>query len=135
MSESTEQAAKMDPASLYREDVFTDRRIGAIKRLTPVTPEGEPDDSRDIIYSGETQIMLGDQPLPINFELEAASLGEAAEKFADAAQKSAEETLQRLQEMRRDMASSIVVPGQEGMGGAGGAGGMGGPGGGKIRMP
>jgi len=27
---------KVDPASLYLEEVFTDRRIGTIRRLTPV---------------------------------------------------------------------------------------------------
>ena len=33
---------QLDPTSLYREDVFTDRRAGSIRRLTPVTVDGAP---------------------------------------------------------------------------------------------
>ncbi len=117
MSESGNQAPNMDKNALYCEEMFTDRKIGAIKRMTPVTADGEPDSARPVIYTGETQIMLGDNPLPIHFEIEADSLGEAADKFSGEAQKAAEETIQRIQEMRRDQASSIVVPGQEGGGG------------------
>ncbi len=31
---------KLDPASLYQEDVFTDRRAGTIRRLKPITADG-----------------------------------------------------------------------------------------------
>ena len=44
--------------------------------------------------------------------------------------------MRRLQEMRREAASSLIVPGAggaEGMGGLGPGGGM--PGGGKIKLP
>lgn len=134
MQDAENQPTQMNPNAMYREEVFTDRRIGVIKRLTPVTASGEIDTSRDIIYSGETQIMLGNNPLPISFELEAQNLGEAAEKFSDAAQEAAQDTVKRLEEMRRDMASQIVVPGQGGgVPGGGGMGGMGG--GGKIQIP
>ena len=45
-----------------------------------------------------------------------------------------EQTMKELEEMRRNAASSIVVPGDVGgMGGMGGPGGM--MGGGKIQMP
>ena len=30
----------MDPAGLYREEVFSDRKAGAVRVLTPVTSEG-----------------------------------------------------------------------------------------------
>ncbi len=33
---------KLDPASLYQEDVFTDRRAGTIRRLKPITADGSP---------------------------------------------------------------------------------------------
>ena len=134
MQDAENQQTQMNPNAMYREEVFTDRRIGVIKRLTPVTASGEIDTSRDILYSGETQIMLGNNPLPISFELEVQNLGEAAEKFSAAAQEAAQDTVKRLEEMRRDMASQIVVPGQGGgVPGGGGMGGMGG--GGKIQIP
>lgn len=123
----------MEVSELYREEVFTDRKVGTIRVLTPVTAEGETDTSRTVSYSGQTQIMTPAGALPINFEIEAQSIGEAASKFGDAAQEGIQQTLKELEEMRREAASSIVVPGAGGMGGMGGPGGM--PGGGKIQMP
>jgi hypothetical protein len=75
--------------------------------------------------------MTGAGPLPISFEIEAATLAEAVDKFGDAAKEAIERTVRELQELRRQQASSIVVP-QGGMGGLG-PGGLGG--GGKIQMP
>jgi hypothetical protein len=103
---------KMDAAELYREEIFTDRKVGSIRTLVPVKSDGSPDSARAIIYAGETQIMTNAGPLPINFEIDAASLGEAAQKFADAAKEAIERTVRELQELRRQAASSIVVPGQ-----------------------
>lgn len=123
--------AKMDATALYREDVYTDRKVGTIRALTPVKSDGSPDASRNTVYAGEAQIMTNAGPLPINFEIEAASLEEAAGKFAGAAKEAVERTVKELQELRRQAASSIVVP-QGGMGGIG-PGGL--PGGGKIQMP
>ena len=122
---------KIDPAALYREDVFTDRKIGVIRRLTPVKSDGSDDTSRATLYAGETQILTSVGPLPVNFEIEASSLGDAATGYADAAKAAVERTVKDLQELRRQAASSIVVP-QGGMGGLPG-GGM--PGGGKIQIP
>lgn len=117
--------AKMNPAELYREETFTDQKIGTIRRLTPVTPEGETDTSREVLYSGATQVMTPMGALPINFALEANTIGEAAEKFGPAAEVAVERTAKEMEEMRREQASKIVIPGQEG-----GMGGM--PGGGII---
>ncbi|MCC7486391.1 MAG: hypothetical protein IT529_15570 [Burkholderiales bacterium] len=127
---------KMDPAALYREDVFTDRKIGVIRRLTPVRSDGSDDPSRQVLYSGETQILTSVGPLPVNFEIEAGNLGEAASRYAEAAKAAVERTVKDLQDLRRQAASSIVVP-QGGMGGLPGGGLPGGGlgGGGKIQIP
>jgi hypothetical protein len=124
---------KMDPAALYREDVFTDRKIGVIRRMTPVKGDGSDDTARPTLYAGETQIMTSVGPLPVTFEIEAASLDEAATKYGETAKAAVERTVRDLQELRRQAASSIVVP-QGGMGGLTGGGGMPG-GGGKIQIP
>ncbi len=121
---------RIDPASLYLEEVFTDRRIGTIRRLTPVKGDGSRDPKREIAYLGETQVMSTVGALPISFEIDAASLDEAAQKFGPAAKEAIERTMRELQELRRRAASSIVVP-QGGMPELGG----GGRGGGKIQMP
>jgi hypothetical protein len=124
---------KMDPDSLFLEEVFTDRRVGTIRRLTPVKGDGGIDTARSVSYVGETQVMTSMGALPITFELEAKDLAEAAAKFGPEAKEAIERTVRDLQEMRRQAASSIVVP-QGGMGGMGGMGGVGG-GGGKIQIP
>jgi hypothetical protein len=118
---------EIDPASLFLEEVFTDRRIGTIRRLTPVTAEGTPDMSRPVQHIGETQVMSNMGAIPIVFEIEAATIGEAATKFGTLAKEAIERTMREIQDMRRQQASSLVIPGAGGMGG-----GMGG--GGKIQL-
>lgn len=135
MAQRPEQApadAKMDATALYREDIVTDRKVGTIRRMTPIRSDGSDDAARPSIYVGEAQIMTNAGPLPINFEIEAKNLAEAVAQFGDAAKEAVERTVRDLQELRRQQASSIVVP-QGGMGGLGGPGGL--PGGGKIQMP
>jgi hypothetical protein len=119
----------MDAASLYREDIVTDRKVGTIRMMTPLKIDGETDDSRPVLYVGEAQIMTGAGPLPISFEIEAANLAEAVDKFGESAKEAIERTVRELQDMRRQAASSIVVP-QGGMGALGPGGG-----GGKIQLP
>jgi hypothetical protein len=119
---------RMDSKALYVEEVFTDRRVGTIRRLTPVDGQGAPDRAQPVTYTGETQVVTPVGTLPIAFEIDAASLAEAAEKFGELAKQAIERTMQELQEMRRQAASSIVVP-QGGLP----PGGM--PGGGKIQIP
>lgn len=125
---------KMDPKSLYREEVITDRKVGTIRVLSPIKSDGSADASRAITYIGEAQLLTSVGTLPINFEIDAQSLEEAVKKFAEHAKEAVERTVKDLQELRRQAASSIVVP-QGGMGGLGGMGPGGVPGGGKIQIP
>lgn len=124
---------RVDPNALYLEEVFTDRRVGTIRRMTPVKKDGERDGARAVLYVGETQVLTPAGALPIGFEIAAGSLEEAAEKFGQLAREAIERTVKELQELRRQAASQIVVP--QGplpplTGGGGGA-----PGGGKIQLP
>ena len=119
---------KVDPKQLYLEEIFTDRRVGTIRRLTPVGKNGERDQSRAVLYVGETQVLTPAGALPIAFEIGAGSLEEAAEKFGQLAKEAIERTVKELQELRRQAASSIVVP-------QGPLPPMGPGGGGKIQMP
>ena len=126
-----ETEAKMDAASLYREEIITDRKVGTLRVMKPLKPDGSDDASRPVLYLGEAQIMTAAGPLPINFEIEAKDLAEAVDKFGPTAKDAVEKTVKELQELRRQAASSIVVP-QGGVPGLGG-GGLGG--GGKIQLP
>src|SRR2546421_12308906 len=118
---------KVAPTQLYLEEIFTDRRVGTIRRMTPVKKDGQKDSARAVLYIGETQVMTPAGALPIGFEIGAGSLEEAAEKFGGLAKEAIERTVKELQEMRRQAASQIVVP-------QGPLPPMGGPGG-KIQMP
>jgi len=131
--ESNEMDLSMDGQALYLEEVFTDRRVGTLQRLTPVGQDGKPDPERDVLYMGQTQLMTRMGPLPLSFEISAASLDEAAGKFGEAANQALQETVQRMEEMRRDAASSLIVPGEGGSMGGGMPGG--GLGGGKLHLP
>ena len=101
----------MDDNALFREEVFTDGKVGTIRRMTPVGADGQSDSSRHVIYSGQTQLMTPAGALPLNFEIDAGSLSEAVEKFAQYAAVALEQTMEELKEMRRQQSSSIVVPG------------------------
>ena len=125
----TTNEIKVDSKQLYLEEIFTDRRVGTIRRLTPVGKDGNKDQSRAVLYVGETQVLTPAGALPIAFEIGAGSLEEAAEKFGQLAKDAIERTVKELQELRRQAASSIVVP-QGGLPPMG----PGGPGG-KIQMP
>jgi hypothetical protein len=124
--ELTDSEIAMDAQSLYREETFTDRKVGTLQRLTPVTPAGADDAGRPVLYVGQTQILTPAGALPLTFEVPAASLEDAAQKFGDLAKEALARTMRRLEELRREQASSIIVPGA-----APPAGGLVGPGGGR----
>jgi len=123
---SHEPDLSMNIADMYREENFTDRKIGNIRRLTPIDINGEADASRNTIYIGQTQMMTNMGPMPLSFEIEATSLQAACEGFADGAQAAIERTIEEAKELQRQQASQIVIPG---------AGGGGIPGGGKLQIP
>ncbi len=118
----------MDNKSLYREETFTDRRVGTLQRLTPITASGETDGTRPVLYVGQTQVLTPAGALPLSFEVPATSLDDAVAKFGELAKQALARTMRRLEELRREQASSIIVPGT-----APPAGGAGGPGGRFIR--
>lgn len=126
--------AAMDAANLYREELYSDRKVGNIRVLVPVGADGQPDAARPHIYAGEVQIMTQMGPLPVPFEIEAKDLAQAVAGYGDAAKEAVERTVQELQELRRQQSTGLVLPGAGGMPGGGLPPGMGG-GGGKIQMP
>ena len=109
----TSPEISMDANALSREEVFTDSRVGTIRKMTPVTVNGDIDDSRPVQFIGSTQIMTPGGALPLSFEIETDSLEAAVNAFGDAAKKAVEQTMEELKEMQRQQASSIVVPGRD----------------------
>jgi hypothetical protein len=116
---------QVDKDALYREDIFTDRKAGTIRRLTPVTAAGEPDSSRPVLYSGQTQLLTPGGVLPLSFDVEASSLADAVGKCPAAVHAALEQAIEEAREYRREASSRIVVPDV-------GGGAL--PGGGKIKL-
>lgn len=125
MADLDQMNAEMDVNALVREEVITDRKIGTIRVLTPVTLEGVRDMTREVVYLGETQIMTQMGPFPISFQIKATSLAEAVKGYGEAAKAGVQETIAKLEEMRREAASKIVTPGDAGFAAAAS----------KIQMP
>jgi hypothetical protein len=126
MNATTE--ARFDAASLYREDSYTDRRVGQLRVLTPVRTDGSPDTARATLYVGQISVMTPMGTLPISFEIDAADLATAIDRFAEGAKAAMDETMRELQQLRREAASQIVIPEPGAVPPAGG-------GAGRIRMP
>ena len=116
---------QVDRDAMYREDMFTDRKAGTIRRLTPVDAEGAPDATRPVLYSGQTQLLTPGGVLPLSFDIEADSLSDAVARFPAAVHAALEQAIEEAREYRRESSTRIVVP--EIGGGAL-------PGGGKIKL-
>jgi hypothetical protein len=125
MSNERPLEAQMSADALYREETFTDQRVGTVRRMSPVKADGSDDPSRPSIYIGQATVMTPMGSLPLSFELPAKTLAEAVLQFGPAAQQAIEEAARELQELRRQASSSIVIPeagaaSLKGMGGKGG---------------
>ena len=131
MADERNQDPQMDAAALYQEEMFTDRKVGAIRRLTPVTA------------TARRRRAAGAVPRPGGDHDEHGAGARSTSKsrrdrstdavagFAPAAHAAIERTVQQIQEMRRQAASQLVVP-QGGMPNLGPGPGRGG---GKIQLP
>jgi hypothetical protein len=102
--------ATMDSTQIYREETFTDRKVGTIRRLTPVSAAGVADSARPVLFVGQAQVMTPMGAVPISFEIDALTLDAAIEKFGAAAEHAVQQTMQELQDLRREQASSLVIP-------------------------
>ncbi|HUN26096.1 MAG TPA: hypothetical protein VMU67_07290 [Steroidobacteraceae bacterium] len=125
---------RLDPNAMYREEVFTDRRAGTIRRLLPIKIDGTTDATRAVLYSGQTQLLTPAGVLPLAFEIDASSLEDALKKFPDAMKHALDEAIEEAREYRREAATRIVVP-EVGAGALGPGPGGASPGGGKIKFP
>jgi hypothetical protein len=120
---------RMNAQGIYREEMFTDRRVGSIRQLVPVRADGSVDVGRAVVFEGQTSLLTAAGPLPLAFEIEAKTLAEAIERFPGAAQRVLEQTLKEIESLRREAASPLIVPGGVAPGD------LGKPGTGRIRMP
>ena len=104
---------KINTGNLYKEEAFTDLTFATIRRLTPVKIDGSIDESREAIFTGMTQLMSPNGPIPVQCMIEGAkNLSEAAEKLPGAIEKAVQAMIAEAKEMERQESSRIVIPGQ-----------------------
>jgi len=101
---------QLDRHNLFREESFTDLKLGSIKRLSPIQVDGSADLSRSPRFLGQTQLMSQMGPVPVNCEIEARTLEEAIDRFPAAINAAVEAMLDEAKEIRRQEAGRIVMP-------------------------
>lgn len=103
---------KIDAANLWKEENFTDLKVGAIRKMTPVKTDGTEDESRKATFSATTNIMTPGGALPVSGEIEADTLAEAIEKFPEAINAAIKQLQDDMIKYQQEQASQIITPDQ-----------------------
>ncbi len=104
--------------NLYREENILDLKSASIRCLSPVKPDGTPDESREMIFVGNTQLMSPQGPVPLHAPLKASTLEEAMDVFPEAMQKAMAEMIENVKRMQEQEQakqqddSRIIMPGR-----------------------
>ena len=115
---------KVDRSNLYREESYTDLKVGTIKCLIPVKSDGSDDKTRKKIFVGNTNVMTPQGPIPIQGMIQAKELQQAIKKFPEAMEVAMDQLIeqakkyQEQQEQQSDNSqiqkpdSRIIIPGR-----------------------
>ena len=110
---------KIDRGNLYREETFTDLKVGMIKQMTPVKSDGAVDKTRKSVFVGQTSLMTPGGPLPLQAVIQAKDLQQAIKKFPEAMKVAMDrlaEEAKKYQQQEQNRAekseSRIIVPGR-----------------------
>jgi hypothetical protein len=114
--QASEVDFSVDTEGLYREESITDMKIGAIRRFLPIKLDGTPDDTRPTRFTGHTQVMSPQGPMPIHSQLDVETLEAAVKAFPAAMESSLKEMIERIQQMQQEEAAresgpQIITPG------------------------
>jgi hypothetical protein len=104
---------RVDTNNLYRDDTFTDLKVGTIRRLTPVDVDGNLDPGRKVLFIAQTQIMSNMGPLPVQNEIDAQTMAEAIRKYPEAIKAAVDQLMEDARELQRQEMSRIVAPSAE----------------------
>jgi len=109
-SNEKEPEIRIDLDNLYHEETFTDLKVGWVRRLTPVTPDGNRDKSREPLFIGQTQLATPQGPIPIQCQIPAKTLPEAIKKFPEVMELTIKNMIERAKEMQEQATSRIIKP-------------------------
>ena len=101
---------KIDADHLWKEENFTDLKVGSIRKLTPIKLDGTEDESRNATFSATTNIMTPGGALPVSGEIEATTLEEAVEKFPEAINQAIKQLQEDMIKYQQEQANRIVTP-------------------------
>jgi hypothetical protein len=101
---------EINQENLYHEETFTDLKVGWIRRLTPVTPDGNRDKSRELLFIGMTNLVTPQGQIPIQAQIPAKTLPEAMKKFPESMEKAVKQVVERAMEIQRQATSRIITP-------------------------
>ena len=110
---------KIDRSNLYREETFTDLKVGMIKQMTPVKSDGSVDKTRKSVFVAQTSLMTPSGPLPLQAVIQAKDRQQAIKKFPEAMKvamdrlaEEAKKYQQQEQSRAEKSESRIIVPGR-----------------------
>ncbi|MBN2702809.1 MAG: hypothetical protein JXR23_01225 [Pontiellaceae bacterium] len=112
MNENALENIEFDGSNLWKEENFTDLKVGTIRKLTPIKLDGTEDESRKATFSATTNVMTPSGALPISGEIDAETLEEAVEKFTDAINAAVKQLQDDMIRYQQEQASKIVTPDQ-----------------------
>jgi len=108
--QATLENISIDGDNLWKEENFTDLKVGSIRKLTPIKIDGTVDESRKATFSATTNIMTPGGALPISGDIEASTLEEAVEQFSDAINAAVKQLQDDMVKYQQEQASKIVTP-------------------------
>ncbi len=109
--ESAMPTSQWTRASLYQEETFTDRRVGHAAAPDAGTRPRARGHCPPVLYVGQTQVLTPAGALPLSFEVPPRRSTMPSRSSARRAKQALARTMRRLEELRREQASSIIVPG------------------------
>jgi hypothetical protein len=112
MDEEKQQSVdfNVDRSNLYREETFTDLKVGSIRRLTPVRPDGSVDKTRKIMFVGHTNILTPHGPVPIQNAIPAKELQQAIKKFPEAMEAAMDRLIEEAKKYQEEKQTQIEKP-------------------------
>ena len=99
----------VDRSNLYKEESFTDLKVGNIRRLIPVKPDGTEDKTRKTIFVGQTNLMTPNGSLPIQGVIRAKELQQAVKRFPEAMEEAVERMMEEAQKLKDQQGSEIIT--------------------------
>lgn len=103
----------IDRSNLYKEESFTDLKVGNIRQLIPVKPDGSVDKTRNTVFVGQTNLMTPNGSLPIQGVIRAKELQQAVKRFPEAMEDAVERMMEEAQKMKDQQGSEIITKQKE----------------------